>query len=424
VTRLPVVVVAVLAAMVTTAAALKWANGYRRRAATSPLAPAALQRAEHADPGLAAPSDGDDPIRSDSLGTLGARMLHGDPRHTHRALGIAPQSPVVVWQHDVGGPVEAQVSTSSDERTLYVATLGGALTALAAVDGKELWSVGLGDRGYATPCVADDGVVFVGSDARKLTAISPEGKVRWSLDTDGDADTAPAIAPDGSVVFSAGTMVYDVTPRGLVKWRFSARRKVFTSPAIGPQGRIFVGSQDHHAYALSPDGRPLWSVDLGSDVDGTPAIGDDGAAFFGTDGGEVVRIDPDDGRVVWRTRLGGYVRGALSISRSGGVFAGVYGPRPRMVGLRALDGSLIVEFTVPGTGSPDFGVHGGPTEDSAGTLLFGAQDDKVYAVDPDGKLLWRFSTGGDVDAPITLLGDGTAVVASDDGIVRALRAPR
>jgi outer membrane protein assembly factor BamB len=66
-------------------------------------------------------------------------------------------------------------------------------------------------------------------------------------------------------------------------------------------------------------------------------------------------------------------------------------------------------------------VHGGPLEDEAGTLVFGAQDDYVYAVDSSGTLLWRFATGGDVDAPVTLLRDGTVVVGSDDGSVRALR---
>ena len=42
-------------------------------------------------------------------------------------------------------------------------------------------------------------------------------------------------------------------------------------------------------------------------------------------------------------------------------------------------------------------------------------------VAPNGSLAWRFATGADVDAPITVLGDGTAVFGSDDGVVYALR---
>jgi outer membrane protein assembly factor BamB len=67
-------------------------------------------------------------------------------------------------------------------------------------------------------------------------------------------------------------------------------------------------------------------------------------------------------------------------------------------------------------------VHGGALEDASGALLFGSQDDQVYAVDADGRKLWSFATGGDVDAPVTLLSDGTVVVGSDDGRVYALRA--
>ena len=56
-----------------------------------------------------------------------------------------------------------------------------------------------------------------------------------------------------------------------------------------------------------------------------------------------------------------------------------------------------------------------------GTLVFGAQDDSVRAIDGGGQLLWSFTTGGDVDAPVTLLDDGSLVVASDDGKVYLLR---
>jgi outer membrane protein assembly factor BamB len=411
-----VVAVLVLAAMLT-AKLLSWRMRPRRR-------PADLVTATpRQPPGAEVKGLGAGPPPSLLERPSGVRMIHGDTRHTHRAVGHAPGSmPRIGWSRDVGGPVEAQITTSADEQTLYVASLGGKLSALARADGVPRWELDFGERIYATPCVASDGTIFVGTDARKLVAVSPEGKVKWSLQTDGDADTGPVIADDGSVVFAAGRMVYAATPLGYVKWRFAAKRKVFTSPAIGEHGRIFFGSQDHHVYALDPDGRLVWSVDLGADVDGAPAVGDDGSVFVGTDGDEVVGIDPDDGRVAWRSKVGGYVRGTLSVARNGDVLAGVYGPSPRAVRLRSKEGSVVGEFLVQGTGAPEFGVHGGCLEDAAGWLLFGAQDDSVYAIDPSGKLSWRFTAGGDVDAPITLLGDGSVVVGSDDGRVRLLIA--
>jgi outer membrane protein assembly factor BamB len=417
----PLVVVAVLLAMSLTAAASKWR---KRHAAPAATGSKTTWVPPSAPPASAAHGLGAGPVPPpDAARSPGASMLHGDARHTHRAAGRAPRwTPMVVWSHDVGGPVEAQVTVSPDEQTLYVASLGGSLTALARADGVERWKVVLGDRAYATPCVASDGTIYVGSDAKRLVAVAPDGKVKWSLETDGDADTGPALASDKGVVFAAGRMVYAVTPFGHLKWRFAAKRKVFTSPAIAPNGRVFFGSQDHHAYALTEQGVLAWSVDLGADVDGAPAIGDDGAVFVGTDGDEVVRLDPDAGGVVWRARLGGYVRGTLSVTRDGDVLAGVYGPTPREVRLRAGDGSLVGQFAIQGTGAREFGVHGGALEDDTGTLLFGAQDDEVYAVGDRGDVLWHFTTGGDVDAPVTLLSDGSLVVASDDGNVYLLRA--
>jgi outer membrane protein assembly factor BamB len=274
---------------------------------------------------------------------------------------------------------------------------------------------------YATPCVAEDGTIIVGSDAKKVLALSPEGRTRWSLDVDDEADTGPELAPDGTIVLAAGRMVYGVTPLGFVKWRFAAKRKVFTSPAVGADGHVYFGAQDHRAYALTPQGGPLWSTDLGADVDGAPALGAGGAVFFGTDGDEVVRLDAADGHVVWRAKVGGPVRGTLAVTRDGSVAAGVYGPSPREVVLAATDGGVLVSFAVQGTGAREFGVHGGALEDDRGALLFGAQDDHVYAIDPSGDLLWSFKAGADVDAPVTLLDDGSVVLGSDDGVVYMLR---
>jgi outer membrane protein assembly factor BamB len=138
----------------------------------------------------------------------------------------------------------------------------------------------------------------------------------------------------------------------------------------------------------------------------------------------VVRLDPADGRVVWRAKVGGYVRGTLSVTRRGDVAAGVYGPAPRQVLLAPESGDVRFELSIQGTGAREFGIHGGALEDDTGLLLFGAQDDTVYAVDPaapSAQPLWRYPSGGDVDSPVTLLDDGSIVFGSDDGTVTLLR---
>ncbi len=315
------------------------------------------------------------------------------------------------------------MTASPDESTLYVSTLAGSVIALARSDGAKRWSVALGDRVYSAPLVHEDGMIYAGTDAKKLFAISPaKGDVVFRLDLDGEADSAPVFAKDGTIVFAAGNQVHAARRGGDLAWRFAAKGKVFTSPAVTQDGLVVFGSQDHHVYGLA-GGTLAWSLDLGADVDGSPAIGDDGGIYIGTDRGEVVRIDaPAKGAptIAWRTQVGGFVRGMLSIARSGDVLAGTYGPTPRVVRLGATDGVVRGAFAIRGTGAREFGIHGAPLEDEDGTLYFGAQDDAVYAIGTDGVIKWRFETGADVDGPLSLLSDGSLVVPSEDGTVTLL----
>jgi outer membrane protein assembly factor BamB len=348
----------------------------------------------------------------------GPRMVHGGPRHLHRSAAHGPRTIKIGWRVKVAGPVAAQVTTSPDERTLYVATLEGSVVALARDDGKQRWATSLGDRVYSTPLVHDDGTLYVGSDAKKLVALSPEGTVVWRLELDGEADSGAVLGKDGAIVLAAGASVYSVRRGGDIAWRYTAKGKVFTAPAVTDEGVVVVGSQDDRVHAINPGGALAWSTDLGADVDGAAVIGDDGAIYAGTDKGEIVRLD-GRGKIAWRAGVGGYVRGVLSLARNGVVLAGTYGPVPRVVRVSP-EGTIRGAFAIKGTGAREFGIHGGPLEDADGTLYFGAQDDAAYAIDAEGAVRWRFETGADVDAPLSLLSDGSLVVASEDGTITML----
>lgn len=345
------------------------------------------------------------------------RMLHLDPRRTNRSPFAGPTQPVIAWTFDTGGPIQAAPALL-DDGTIVVASLSGRLFGLDR-KGAHRFDVDLGGRIYGSPLVTKDGI-FVGSDARRFFALDGRGRIRFRLETQGDADTGATITPGGGIVFAAGRMVYGIEPSGTVRFRVKTPRKTFTSPAVAENGTVFVGSQDDHVYAITSEGKIAWQRNLTADVDGGPAIADDGTVYVGTDGGEIVALDPSDGSVRWRRSLGGFVRGSISIGRDGTVLAGTYGPMPRLVALDPAQGELRFDFGVQGTGAREFGIHGGPVEDAEGRLYFGAQDDCVYALRPDGTLLWKLQTGGDIDAPIVIADDGTLLVGSGDGKLYAI----
>ena len=113
---------------------------------------------------------------------------------------------------------------------------------------------------------------------------------------------------------------------------------------------------------------------------------------------------PTTGDVVWRANVGGYVRGTLSVARNGDVLAGVYGPRPaRRPPATGRRRPSAATSRSKGPARATSASTAARSKTLPGTLVFGAQDDAVYAVDASGKLLWRFVAGGDVDAPATLL---------------------
>ncbi len=408
-----------LAALTALVAAVLTIRG-KPRAPPQPagIAPPSSSISTGATGGAPGPLRGPEPPPSARVPEGAPRTLHGGARRTHRSAATGPLSAKVAWEVDLGGPVATQVVAAPDEKVLYAATLGGALVALSR-EGRVAWRVDLGGRSYASPAVTKEGTVYAGSDSKRLFAVTPGGKVLYRVELGDEVDTAPALAPSGEVIVAAGRQVTALRPGGDVVWRFQARRKVFTGVALSDDGVAIFGAQDDAVYGVSlKTGLLVFRTELGADVDGGPAIDDDGDVVVGTDAGEVVRLGRD-GAVRSRTAVGGYVRGPLSIARNGDALAGVYGPAPRMVRV-GRGGELIGAFGVQGTGAREFGVHGGALEDARGTLYFGTQDDRVYAVAASGALLFSYATRADVDAPLTLLSDGSLVVPSEDGHVSLL----
>ena len=54
-------------------------------------------------------------------------------------------------------------------------------------------------------------------------------------------------------------------------------------------------------------------------------------------------------------------------------------------------------------------------------ILVGAEDEHIYAIGPDGTLLWLLALAGDVDSTPAIARDGTIYVAGDDAQLHAFR---
>jgi outer membrane protein assembly factor BamB len=418
--RVPLLLVALLAGSVSAAAGIwkrvrEWRESAARPQEIAEGAPTAPPR-PHAPPGNARVSNGGAAAPSSALAPAGG-TYRGDAQRRHRSAYAGPGEPRVRFALAVGGPIAAMPALTP-EGDVIVATLAGKVSRISAA-GEAVWTADLGDRVYSSPLILND-LVLIGSDADRFVALAlADGKQRWLLRVDADCDTSPAAGAGGVVLVAAGTLLYAVQPGGRIAWRVRVPGKIYASPAVAADGTIYAGAQDDHLYAISKQGEVVWRRDLGADVDCAPAIGDAGEIYAGSDAGQVVSFDAG-GALRWRADVGGFVRGGLTVARDGTVLAGTYGPAPRVVALDGVTGAERWSFRVQGTGAREFGIHGGPLEDSGGNFYFGAQDDRIYALDPAGRLRWTHATGGDVDAPLLIGPGGVLYAGSEDGNLYAL----
>lgn len=389
--------------------------------------PEALRRAEAAAPTGAAPA---------GAGSRGWTAFRGTPARTGRADVRGPRAARLAWAFPTRGRVGADAAVSADGSTVYAASHDGRLYALTA-DGALRWSFDTGGAIWAAPAIGPTGALIVGSDADAVFAVDPDGRALWRYGTAPprakgdrpeagryDADTAPAVLPDGRIVVACGPRLVALRPDGGgAEWELSPGRggeKIFSSPALGRDGTLYFGTQGDRFYAVDGHARVLWAVEAGGDVDATPAVGDDGTVYFGSDDGWVRAVAPG-GALAWRAPLGGPVRAPLAVGSDGTVFASTYGEEPFLAALDGATGREKWRFrTARGEGA-FYGIQSGALVDSEGYVYFGGRDRCVYCLSPRGELVWRHETGDQVDAGPVLGPDGTLYVGSDDGKLYAFR---
>ena len=85
-------------------------------------------------------------------------------------------------------------------------------------------------------------------------------------------------------------------------WQFHTGKGIFSSPVIDGEGTVYVGSADHHFYAIGADGQLRWRFATGEVIDSAALLDDRGRVYFGSGDGHLYALDRRDGRLVWRVR--------------------------------------------------------------------------------------------------------------------------
>ncbi|GBC60504.1 hypothetical protein DENIS_1461 [Desulfonema ishimotonii] len=319
--------------------------------------------------------------------------------------------PIVKWRCKTGGAVRSSPVVGGNG-TVYFGSDDGHFYALSP-DGAIKWQLETGSR-IASPAYSTNGFLCFGSEKGGLLALSPDGVVLWQFPVECPIRTAPAIGSDESVyVTPVGGTLYALSPAGKPRWHYDTGRHFLSSPAIGPDGIIYVGSDEGYLYAFYPDGRLKWSFQSGFYLLSSPVLNRAGELYVGSGHNHLLAITPK-GEQKWQTGKGNHLVTRPAIGPDGTICAGS-------------DNTYL--FAVAPDGTRKWGLKTGdwitasPLSDALGVIYVGSWDHYFYAVTPEGKQKWRVETGGAIRTTPAISPDGTLYFGSDDGHLYAIGHP-
>lgn len=356
-------------------------------------------------------------------------MYGNNAARTFQSIYRGPRRPRILWS------IEATSSglldtppVAGEDGTVYAGVTLRSGSSLRAVtpDGKARWTYSPPGRILVSPTLAPDGTVYVGTETseylqlregvrgRGLYAVSPAGKEKWHVETDGRGFSAPAIGSDGGIYFALQgaqrqpPLLYSVDSSGTVRWAVRLPGRSVEAVALGADSSTYVTASSAptrrrwmapgYVCAFGANGRKKWRRKLQYGPLTSPAVGQDGTIYVGiaefgsrstlaTVKGGSLRAFDEDGRLLWgavRTR----VVSCPSIGPDGTLYVATRDRDRRGCVLRAIaaDGSQRWTRKWPFTVST-------PAIDREGVLHVMMMD-TLIALMSDGRDKWRVNLYG------------------------------
>ena len=193
--------------------------------------------------------------------------------------------------------------------------------------------------------------------------------------------TASPSAPDGTMYVSADGL-YALDARRQVEVEVLAPASASTAPRllrVGPDGTHLSRLPRRRPLRHRPRRQKRWDFRTGDDVDSSPAIGADGTVYVGSDDHKLYALGPG---------------GALALGRHHRRRRSAARPRspPTAPSTSAASTARSTRSSRAawsrGASAPPIASSARPSSMPPATCSSAREDDRLYAVAPDGKLLW------------------------------------
>jgi outer membrane protein assembly factor BamB len=355
---------------------------------------------------------------------------------------------VELWKFTAGNPILSGPVIDADG-TLYFGTENSKLYAVGA-DGKQRWTYQiLGGNGPPSyPLITSKGQVVFGAGGGFVQGLRvADGKEAWLFDLDGAPYSAgrepvrgaPALAPNyGNILIGADNAnVYELGEGGgYVSVRRGEAGPVRAGTAVTTDGTVIWASGDPGLFGGLAQGGNKWSVFTDGQLS-TPVVGPDNTVYAFSEGGSLFAVTTDgkprygydDSQVkdplkdaekrkpIWSQRVGGRFRGSPVMGADGTLYAG------------ADDGKLYAVDPINGKARWSFStgaaITGAPAIGANGLIYVGSVDSRLYVISPDGKEMASIQLDGAIDRSSPAIGkDGTLYVGTRLGTLYAFKEGR
>jgi outer membrane protein assembly factor BamB len=225
------------------------------------------------------------------------------------------------------------------------------LYALRVTDGAIVWST-KPPPPAATPALLSFAAVLVQDGVIYIPAIGYLGAILVGRADAATGKELPGKGPDGLAVSSptiAGNLLYigatdgylyalDTTKDMVFAWRTRTASDVVGTPLAGvdtsnieissspavASGVVYIGSPDHHLYALNATtGSILWKYETGDVINfSSPAVAN-GIVYIGSDDHALHAVDAATGKGLWKYATGGKIKSSPNVE-NGVVYVGSY----------------------------------------------------------------------------------------------------
>ncbi len=292
----------------------------------------------------------------------------------------------LLWKFEANDPIcgapcaaEGVVYFSSFDRNLY---------ALDAETKEIVWKFATNGKIFSTPFI-HNGVVYFGSEDQNLYAVDAKtGNLVWRFETGGAITSYPIVYKDAVYIGSTDNNFYAISLDGKLLWKFSTNGAIRHGFSAG-NGIVYFGSMDGKVYGVNAQGKKVFEFKT-KDAIGNSIAFFDGTVYFGSRDNNFYAVR-EDGTLLWKVKLN-------DMAEAGTFYKGVVYTGGCDNILRAIDnktGRVLWEFKTNGI------VVGIPLVVND-IIYFGSWDCNLYAIDINGKLLWKFPTSLSHQAPIHL----------------------